>query len=292
MDPYQLLGVSPEAGEEEIGQAYRVLRERFGPENNPGDLYAEIVMREIDSAYETVKSAAEEKKRESALPQGNNARRIQRYVDVVCCVDVSESMREHLDRIREEIKAFPARIMRLHEDRSIDRVALRMRLITFTDYLTGGQNPIQLSDFWELPDRQEEFFRAVDAGLKPRGGFGGLCCGYEALAFAMRSPWTAERYVYGRHIIMLWSYIAPRAPGLRHPNYPAEMVQSYEELTEWWEQMRRGYKTLALYVPEVEGWSRITRNWERMLMFPSNAGAEMDEETREDILYAMFAYDM
>ena len=54
-NPYQVLGISPEATDEEVKQAYRALARKYHPDkyiNNPlADLAAEK-MREINEAYD------------------------------------------------------------------------------------------------------------------------------------------------------------------------------------------------------------------------------------------------
>jgi len=54
-DPFKVLGVSPDAGEEEITKAYRSLARRYHPDVNPGDVSAERKMKEINAAYEQIK---------------------------------------------------------------------------------------------------------------------------------------------------------------------------------------------------------------------------------------------
>jgi len=55
-DPYSILGVSPGASEEEITQAYRKLAKKYHPDLNPGSTLAEQKMREINAAYEQIKT--------------------------------------------------------------------------------------------------------------------------------------------------------------------------------------------------------------------------------------------
>ena len=53
-DFYEVLGVSRDAGEEEIKKAYRKLAVKFHPDKNPGDKTAEEKFKEIGEAYEAL----------------------------------------------------------------------------------------------------------------------------------------------------------------------------------------------------------------------------------------------
>ena len=55
-DPYRVLGVSPDATDEEIKQAYRRLAKKYHPDLNPGDQEAARKMQEVNAAYEQIKN--------------------------------------------------------------------------------------------------------------------------------------------------------------------------------------------------------------------------------------------
>lgn len=55
-DPYKVLGVSPNASDEEIKKAYRRLAKQYHPDRNPGDVAAAKKMQEVNAAYEQIKN--------------------------------------------------------------------------------------------------------------------------------------------------------------------------------------------------------------------------------------------
>jgi len=55
-DPYKVLGISPDASDEEVKTAYRRLAKKYHPDLNPGDRRAAERMNEINAAYDQIKN--------------------------------------------------------------------------------------------------------------------------------------------------------------------------------------------------------------------------------------------
>ena len=55
-DPYEVLGVSRDASDDDLKKAYRKLAKQYHPDVNPGDKTAEEKMKEINAAYDAIKN--------------------------------------------------------------------------------------------------------------------------------------------------------------------------------------------------------------------------------------------
>ena len=55
-DPYKVLGLEPDASDEDVKRAYRRLAKKYHPDLNPGDPVAARKMQEVNEAYEQIKN--------------------------------------------------------------------------------------------------------------------------------------------------------------------------------------------------------------------------------------------
>lgn len=71
-DPYKILGVSPDASDDEIKRAYRRLAKEYHPDRNPGDATAAKKMQQINAAYEQIKNPEKTQPAGGYPPYGDN----------------------------------------------------------------------------------------------------------------------------------------------------------------------------------------------------------------------------
>ena len=140
-----------------------------------------------------------------AMPSMN----ISRNLDLVFCIDGTGSMRPIMDDIKENAIRLYSQLVEECYVHGASVGALRVKVITFRDYESEGEDAIDESPFFELPDDDDLFSEHLKS-IVPGGGAGKGACGYEALHYAMRGE-----FVHGpkdRQIIVLITDTYPPYP--------------------------------------------------------------------------------
>jgi curved DNA-binding protein len=77
-DYYKLLGVSRNAGKDDISKAYKKMAKKYHPDLNPGNDSAEVKFREINEAYEVLKDDEKRKLYDRLGPNWQHGQNFQR----------------------------------------------------------------------------------------------------------------------------------------------------------------------------------------------------------------------
>lgn len=204
-------------------------------------------------------------------------------VDMVFCIDTTGSMGSLLEMVKSNALNFYDDVTRKMSEKGKVINQLRIRIISFRDYLADHENAMLVTDFFNLPVQNSDFEQCV-RGLIPMGGGDEPEDGLEALAYAIRSDWDTQG-MKRRQVIVVWTDASTHSIGFgkSDPNYPDNMASNFEELTQWWGDIQnQGYmsqsgKRLLLFAPEAEYWNTIADNWNQVIHFPSKAGKGMEE---------------
>ena len=173
--------------------------------------------------------------------------------DVVMCIDCTSSMNNIINTIR----------------------SMRIRVIGFRD--VGDTTPFEKSEFYNIPDRKDDFKNFV-SHLLPVGGGDDPEHGYDALAMAINSDWRKEKDVH--QIIILWTDNAS------HPLSGMNGVPaSVEELkSQWNEKMNNKGKRLVLFAPLDVSWTELEKTWNNTTRHDESTGGALSDVDYEDIL--------
>jgi len=214
-------------------------------------------------------------------------------VDLAFCIDATQSMGNLLDTVKANAVNFYDDLTKVMEEKKKYIDKLRVRLIIFRDYLSDGNQAMLSTDFFSLPEEENDLAKILES-VKPMGGGDDPEDGLEALAYAMKSKWNTEG-AKKRHIIVVWSDDGTHNLGFckAAPNYPPKMAADFDELTAWWGDayqegvMDNKAKRLIIFAPDKEYWSNISELWDNVLHFQSEAGNGLREVDYKEILNAI-----
>ena len=211
-------------------------------------------------------------------------------VDMVFCIDCTGSMDNIIEIVKNNAIRFYGDVTNVMEQKNKRINQLRVRVIAFRDYKADGKDAMMVTDFFTLP-RDAELFEQCVRSLEADGGGDDPEDGLEALAYAIKSNWDTEGQKK-RQVIVVWTDAEthPIGYGSSSNFYPQGMAKSMQELSEWWGGagqegfVENNSKRLLLFAPDQPDWNVISRNWNNVLHFPSEAGNGLKELDYEEII--------
>ncbi len=213
-------------------------------------------------------------------------------VDIVLCIDSTGSMEPVIEDVKKNaLNLHKDLLKKLEEkDRYVD--SIRVRVISFRDYYCDGDDAMLESDFFTLPEQNEDFKRFV-SGIEAKGGGDEPENGLEAIALAMRSDWcksTPKR----REVIVVWTDATAHpldvddADKEKGSNYPTGLPQNFDAITDEWTNrqgfMEKSAKRLVVFAPEGYPWNDIHTYWDNVVYTQSKAGKGLEEMDMQSIL--------
>jgi hypothetical protein len=213
-------------------------------------------------------------------------------VDIALCIDATGSMTPIIDQVKRRATDFHGDLTNemAAKGKPIDR--LRLRVVVFRDVYVDGQEALNASDFFDLPEDAERFSRYV-GGIQAKGGGDEPESGLEALATAMHSPWATSG-TRRRQVIVVWTDASAHQISEGTHTLPAGtpgLPATFDELTDLWSDpdgpMEPHAQRLILYAPDVAPWSVISSHWPNVIHHPSAAGSglrDVDYRTILDVI--------
>lgn len=214
-------------------------------------------------------------------------------VDLVFCIDATQSMDGILDKVKLNALHFYDDLTAAMQEEGKHVDSLRARIVAFRDY-RADREPMMVTNFFELPAEAQDFADCI-MSIEPNGGGDDPEDSLEALAYAIRSDWRRSQGALNREVIVLWTDAGPHPIGYGSvsPNYPKGMPKNLEELSAWWGApgapgyMNERGKRILLYAPEDPTWEKIANSWNNSLFFASEAGQGLGEHEYNWIIHTI-----
>ena len=247
-------------------------------------------------------------------------------VDIVLTIDATKTMWSVWEMLESEALSFYDKLIKMVEADGMKSIGqLRVKVIWFRDFYYSGDYAYGESDFFKLPDDNENFRKYI-ANMR-------LCASgpeeessLEALAMAMRSDFE-QGGTFRRHIIVLFTDAASHPledygrlcieaskRGCKPTIYPVGMPKSLDELISIWnddkysaeqdldgacDKLSRLDKTgrrLILYTPDEYPWTDIEMEMDhtiRMVVENGYGGREWFDKAKDiEDFYALIKYSI
>lgn len=225
-------------------------------------------------------------------------------VDIVMCIDITGSMQDCIDIVKNRALQFWPDLKEALAAASKNVSDVRVKVIGFRDFEADGDGALEISRYFNLSDQgssDPEDYKAFVNGLVADGGGDEPENSLEALALAIQSDWvqTGDKR---RHVIVMFTDASAHKledANRSNPNYPENMPESFEDLTDVWmtpssgqqggtkTKLKQPAKRLIVFGPEVYPWPEIYESWDQVVYNPSKAGTGLDDVSYEDIINAI-----
>ena len=225
-------------------------------------------------------------------------------VDIVMCIDITGSMQDCIDTVKNRALQFWPDLKEALAAASKNVSDVRVKVIGFRDFEADGDGALEISRYFNLSDQgssDPEDYKAFVNGLVADGGGDEPENSLEALALAIQSDWvqTGDKR---RHVIVMFTDASAHQledANRSNPNYPENMPESFEDLTDVWmtpssgqqggtkTKLKQPAKRLIVFGPEVYPWPELYESWDQVVYNPSKAGTGLDDVSYEDIINAI-----
>ncbi|MBQ2070296.1 MAG: VWA domain-containing protein [Bacilli bacterium] len=211
-----------------------------------------------------------------------NQSQVTRDVDIVFVIDATASMTPIMDSVKAGAKRFRTDLEAKIEELGGSIGRLRVRLITFRDFGVDA-NPLDASDFFELPDDQDIFEEKLNS-ITPSGGGDLPEDGFEALYTAFQSDFTQGNR--DRQVIVLFTD-ADATPMGAHKDaagYPADMG-NISDLVDMWScnvqggppsKLVKKTRRLVVFAPADTAYSELVTTMEQTHFEPVEPGKGLE----------------
>ena len=90
-------------------------------------------------------------------------------VDIVMCIDCTGSMGGLLDNVKNNALKFYPDLKESCAKKDKEISELRIKVIAFRDFNADGDNALNETEFFKIPEQEDDFRHFIN-GLSPRGG--------------------------------------------------------------------------------------------------------------------------